>query len=460
MDLFDTIAAVSTPYGKGGVAVIRVSGDRAIQVVSKIFKPVSGKALETVPANSATYGRIYNNKNDVIDDGIAVVFKAPHSFTGEDTVEVSCHGGILITQTVLSVVLFAGARSAERGEFTRRAFVSGKMGLSQVEALGELLDAKTTAQMVLAKSGQRGILGKKATEIYDILLRTVGNMYAKIDFPDEDLSEMSLEETNNNINEALTQVRELIKTYKTGRAVAEGVKTVICGKTNVGKSSLYNMLTGYEAAIVTEIAGTTRDLLEETVSFGGVTLRLCDTAGLRETEDVIEKIGVGRAMKKLDDAELIFAVFDGTKPLDENDYRLMGELLDKRGTVIAVVNKIDEEMFIDIDAVRGKFPFTVKISAQTEEGRSELEQTVKSLFIDGKIDISTDAVVTNARQYSALERAEEMLQMALTDIKSGVQTDLCCADIESAMSGLLEIDGRSVNEDIVSHIFSKFCVGK
>ncbi len=460
MNLFDTIAAVSTPYGKGGVAVIRVSGERAVELTSRVFKSVSGKNLNEISANTATYGYIYNNQCELIDDVIATVFKDPHSFTGEDTVEIGCHGGILITQAVLTVILSTGVRSAEAGEFTRRAFVAGKMGLSQVEALGELLDAKTDSQMKLAKSGQVGKLGKKTYDIYNKLLTVVGNMYAKIDFPDEDLTEMAQSEILDIINEAKIQIEQLQKTYKTGRAVAVGIKTVICGKTNVGKSSLYNLLIGYDAAIVTEIAGTTRDFLEETVSFGGITLRLCDTAGLRETNDVVEKIGVSRAVLKISDAELIIAVFDGTSPIDDDDIKFISELSSSESNVIAIINKVDKGILADLRLIKQRFSNYIELSAQTGQGKEELERMVSSLYIEGKIDISEDAIVTNARQMSALSFAMEMLTAAVSDITNGVPFDLCCADIENAMSYLLEIDGRSVDEDIVAHIFAKFCVGK
>ena len=321
MNVFDTIAAVSTPRGKGGIAVIRISGADAISVAERVFLPKSKKPLSDIDHAKTVYGDIRAKDTDGrvinIDDGMAVCFHAPRSFTGEDTVEISCHGGVLITQTVLEAVFAAGARPATAGEFTRRAFVSGRMSLSQAEALGELLEAKTHSQMLLSRSGVRGVLSDKIEELYTKLGDVLSSIYAKIDFPDEDLADMGRDDIEVSVSDIRDEAVKLASTYKTGRAVSEGIRTVICGRTNAGKSSLYNMRVGREAAIVTDIEGTTRDILEETASFGGVTLRLCDTAGLRDTDDKVESIGVDRARSEMKNAELILAVFDGTRNPDK-----------------------------------------------------------------------------------------------------------------------------------------------
>ena len=283
MRINDTIAAVSTPRGKGGIAVIRISGADAIEVADRVFKPACGKSLAEIGNSRAVYGRIYESgryDGAPIDDGIAVVFRAPRSFSGENTVEISCHGGLLVTEAVLSAVLSAGARHAEAGEFTRRAFVNGRMGLSEAEALSNLLEAKSYSQLKLARSGLDGRLEKKCGEIYSSLKTILASLYAKIDYPDEDLADMSAEELRDSLCVLLSDVKKVSSTYKSGRAIAEGIRTVICGRPNVGKSSLYNRIVGREAAIVTELEGTTRDILEETAALGGVTLRLC--ARLRE----------------------------------------------------------------------------------------------------------------------------------------------------------------------------------
>ena len=467
MNVFDTIAAVSTPRGKGGIAVIRISGDRATEVADKVFRPRNGKLLSQTAPNRQVWGDIFgadeHGDRVNIDDGMGVYFKAPHSFTGEDTVEIACHGGVLITQTVLEAVLAAGARPAQAGEFTRRAFVSGRMTLTQAEALGELLEAKTENQMILSRSGVRGILSDKIDELYQRIGDVLSSIYAKIDFPDEDLADMGRDEMENSIVEIRETAARLAATYKTGRAVKDGIRTVICGRTNAGKSSLYNLIVGREAAIVTDIEGTTRDLLEETVAFGGVTLRLCDTAGLRDTDDKVESIGVERARAEIKGAELILAVFDGTREPDGEDEELVKELLESGASVIPVINKSDmiggESAFESMLAEKGLHG-AVRISAMSGEGKEVLESAIDRRFTDGDLDLRYDAVVADARQYAAISRAVERLDCVLTAMRDGYALDLCCIDAESAMAEFGEINGRNVNEDIVASIFSRFCVGK
>ena len=467
MNVFDTIAAVSTPRGKGGIAVIRISGPEALAVGKRVFRPKNKKSLSDIESNRQVWGDIFAPDVDGgminIDDGMGVVFRAPHSFTGEDTVEISCHGGVLITEAVLEAVMAAGARPAMAGEFTRRAFISGRMTLAQAEALGGLLEAKNHRQMILSRTGVSGVLSKKIESLYSQMTDVLSSIYAKIDFPDEDLGDMGRDE----IEETLVKIREeeskLASTYKMGKAVGEGVRTVICGRTNAGKSSLYNLIVGREAAIVTDIEGTTRDILEETVSFGGVTLRLCDTAGLRETEDKVESIGVERAKGEIRDAEMILAVFDGTREPDADDEMLAKELFDSSATVIAVLNKSDIDSGCNgMAELLARFGFSspIRMSAKNGEGREELSSEIERRFIDGSIDIKYDAVVADARQYSALLRSIERLDGAIEAIRDGFALDLCCIDAEGAMTELGEINGRNVSEDIVGAIFSRFCVGK
>lgn len=463
MNVFDTIAAVSTPRGKGGIAVIRISGEDAIAVADKVFKPKGSKKLSEIESNREVWGDIYGDDGVSIDDGMGVCFRAPKSFTGEDTVEISCHGGILVTQAVLEAVLAAGARPAEAGEFTRRAFVSGRMSLTQAEALGSLLEAKTHGQMLLSRAGVKGALSEKIEYLYGKIGDILSSIYAKIDFPEEDLAEMSRDEMENTLREIRDEAKKLGATYKTGRAVSEGIRTVICGRTNAGKSSLYNLIVGREAAIVTDIEGTTRDLLEETAAFGGVTLRLCDTAGLRQTEDKVESIGVDRARNEIKGAELVLAVFDGTRIPDNEDDALLKDLAESSGTVIPVINKSD--VMAENDALLGMlskhgFDKTVRMSAKSGEGKEELASVIDRLFTDGSLDLRYDAIVADARQYSAILRATEKLESVLGAMDAGYALDLCCIDAESAMAELGEINGKNVREDIVASIFSRFCVGK
>ncbi len=458
MDIFDTIAAISTPRGKGGVALLRVSGCDAVSICERVFFPKNGKKLSEIESNRAVYGTICRSGEE-LDDGIATVFRAPRSFTGEDTVEICCHGGLLLTGEVLTALLSAGARAAEAGEFTRRAFVNGKMGLSGAEALGELLEADTHAKLRLSRGGMKGRLSDAVNGLYERLLEIAAGLYAAIDYPEEELSTLSHEEIESRLRDILFETEKLADTYQSGRAVMDGIATVICGKPNVGKSSLFNALVGSEAAIVTDVAGTTRDILCERVSLGRVTLKLYDTAGLRESEDRVEQIGVARAKAHLHDAELILAVFDSSRGLDEMDGELCRALDELKAQKIALVNKSDLENRIDEGALSG-FDAVIRLSAANGSGLDALRECVEARFFDGSLDLSHDAVVSNARQHASLVRAAEALRETLAALCGGFGEDICASELENAMAALSELDGRQIGEDIVSSIFSHFCVGK
>ncbi len=459
MNFYDTIAALSSPAGKGGVAVIRISGNEAFEIAERVFRSTSGKQIADIKPNMMTYGNIIS-EDKVIDDGLLVKFCSPRSFTGEDTVEINCHGGIYITQKVLSAVFAAGARPAEAGEFTRRAFVNGKMALSQAEALGTLLEAKNDEQVLLARSAMGGKIKSACDALYGRLTALVAQVYAKVDYPEEDLADMTGAEMSEETGTLLSDIRKLKSTYKTGHAIMEGIKTVICGKPNVGKSSLYNALVGHDAAIVTDIEGTTRDVLTETVSFGRVTLKLCDTAGIRSTDDAVEKIGVERAISSIEDAELVLAVFDNSRPLDDEDFEIVDNLTTINAVKIAIINKNDENSMISERDIGEKFKYVVKLSAKNEYNMEKLRELIEGLYINEEIDSQNDAILINARQNAALEVAEKHLVLALEALDAGLSPDLAGVDLELAMSHLAEVDGREVDEDIVSQIFSHFCVGK
>ncbi len=461
----DTIAAISTPYGKGGVALLRISGDGAIDIAQKIFVPKNGKPLSQSAPRMAVYGSILSLESDgsktSIDDGIATVFRAPHSFTGEDTVEICCHGGILLTQTVLTSILAAGARAAEAGEFTKRAFLNGKIGLSAAESLGNMLEAQTKEQLTLAHGVMGGHIESKCKTLYDALCAVLAGIYATIDYPDEDLADMSREEMEAVLSSVLSSLEQLCATYQTGHAIAEGIPTVLCGRPNVGKSSLYNRIVGRNAAIVTDIEGTTRDVLTETASIGRVTVRLFDTAGLHETDNLVEQIGVQRAKKALDEAELVLAVFDGAATPTAEDLELVELLKHSSATKLALLNKSDLAVQdAPIDFYKEHFTQVLSVSAATGEGLAALTSTVERLFIDERLDTRTDAVLINARQHASALSSAEAVRRALSILRLGHPIELACNDTEAAMEALAQVDGRAVSEDIVAHIFSHFCVGK
>ncbi len=455
----ETIAALSTAYGKGGIAVVRICGDDALSVGDRIFVCKNGRRLSDQPSARLVHGEILHEGN-VIDDAMAVCFRAPHSFSGEDTVEVHCHGGILLSQLVLESAFLCGAVPAEAGEFTQRAFLNGKLDLSQAEAVIDLIDAQSKAHLQLAATQAKGVLGRKiaslSEEVYTILCST----YAYIDFPDEDLTDIGTEDLKERLRALQSELQKLSDTYHTGRAIAQGIPTVLFGRPNTGKSSLLNALLRTDRAIVTDQAGTTRDTIEETAVVGRVQLRLCDTAGIRKAEG-IEEIGVHRAIDKLAEAELVLAVFDRSVPLQEEDREVIERLsaYQEEKTVVAVLNKCDQPCRIELDEIQNAFARTVEISCQAQEGLDSLTQTINDLFLQGEVDYS-GAVITNARQYASLQKAQSALARALDALESALTQDVAGMDLEEALGALRALDGKAVGEEIVRGIFSRFCVGK
>lgn len=453
----NTIAAISTPYGMGGVAMIRVSGINSINICDKMFKRRNGIKLPDTESNTAVYGDIYHD-GEIIDDGIVIVYRKPKSFTGEDVVEITCHGGILLSQLVLESVLMNGAVPAGAGEFTARAFINGKIGLIGAEAVIDSIEAQSREKLKLSASGSKNVLSEKINEIYDELKVILSSIYAFIDFPDEDLTDFTVSDLQSKLESMHNELSSLLSTYRTGKAVNEGILTVIAGKPNTGKSSLLNALIGTNRAIVTDIAGTTRDTIEETITIGRILLRLCDTAGIRSTDDTVEKLGVERAMEKIDEAELVILIFDASQQIDDEDKMLIEKVSGKN--VIAVINKTDLPVVIESEQIKHTFSNTVLVSTVTGEGMEILTNLIEKLYIDGEINYNQTAVVTNARQFALLKRVTDLIANAYEAVSDGHTQDVAGLDLEQAMSILAEIDGRSVTEDIIHEIFSRFCVGK
>lgn len=465
MMLKKTIAAISTPPGKGGVAVIRISGDEAIEIGKKIFTPKGSQPIDSRPPRTQIYGNILLD-GQAIDDGMLTVFKAPNSYTGEDIVEISCHGGVLVTAAVLEAALVAGAVVADRGEFTKRAFINGKLSLTEAEAIGTLLEAQSEAQIKLSRISSRSKLASELEALRASLVSLLSSVYARIDYPEEDLGEFSDEEVSSEISKITEKLSSLISTYKTGKAINEGISTVIIGKPNAGKSTLYNLLVGEDAAIVTDIPGTTRDVLERKVPLGDVLLKLFDTAGIRSGKlDTVEAIGIQRSRAAASSAELIFALFDGSRALDSEDSEII-ELLDDIDTVkIAVITKLDIAAYTDeiknLLLSKGyRHIIELSVSDNADASLRLIENTVAKLFTDEEISVGNDAIISSARQNAALIRARDFLLTAKHAYEIGLPQDAASSDIELALGAIAELDGRGISEDVVADIFAKFCVGK
>lgn len=460
---YTTIAAVSTPRGKGGIAVIRISGSEAITAASRFFKPKSGKALSEYGSRTAVFGSILDSDDLPIDEGICTIFRAPASFTGEDIAEISCHGGLAVTEAVYLSAIAHGAVAAGPGEFTRRAFLNGKMSLTESEAVGLLIDADTKERMALSGGAVRGNVSRKIEEIANSLLDTMTALYAAIDYPEEDVGDEGEREIGNTLRNAQKEVGKLLDSYKTGRAVTDGVKTVICGRPNVGKSSLFNRMVGDDSAIVTSVAGTTRDILRETVSFGGVTLRISDTAGIHGSDDIVEKIGIDRAEREINESELLIAVFDGSEGLSDEDRELLHKISGISAAKIGVINKTDMKNLIfeeDEQLIADSVNEVIRISAKENDGIEELAGVVAKIYGSDILNLSTDAIIWDVRQREMLSRSLSSLRDAVSGIEAGAPLDAICTLAELALAALNETDGRGIDETIVDEIFRRFCVGK
>lgn len=451
-----TVAAISTGRAPGGIGIVRISGENAIAVADKVFSSFNGKKLCEIPGYSALYGKAHG-KNGHIDNVVALVFKAPKSYTGEDVVEISCHGGLFVTDRVLNAVFEAGAVPAEAGEFTKRAFLNGKMDLTSAESVMSIISAQGEQAEKIALGVLEGKLFKEIKKITDKLLYDMALLSAWVDYPYEEIEDLSAEKLKSHIAESKNELEKLINDFGKGQIILEGVDTAIVGCPNVGKSTLMNLLSGTDKSIVTEIAGTTRDIVEDTVNAGGITLRLADTAGVRDTDDTVESIGVERAVKRLENAELVLAVFDGSRPLNSDDRRLID--LCKGKKAVGIINKTDLDKNYLNDEIEKFFPQTVFISAKTGEGKAELIRAIETLLGTADFDTSAAAVV-NERQRDCCKKALDALNDAQNALDLGLTMDAVTVCLDSAAENLMVLTGEKATELVVNEIFAQFCVGK
>jgi len=457
MNLFSTIAAISTPYGTGGISIIRISGSKALEIADKLFIASSGKKLSAVSTHTIHHGHIVSCDGIVLDEVLVSVMLSPRTYTGEDTVEINCHGALFTTKKVLEEVLKSGAQSAAPGEFTKRAFLNGKTDLCRAEAVIDLINSKTYLEQSISVNHLGGSLSKKINDLRQRLITLLAHVQVLIDYPDEELEPLSDEEFLDELKNIRETAVKLLSTSEAGAVLKSGIDTAIVGKPNVGKSSLLNLLSGEEKAIVTDIEGTTRDAIEQSVVIGPITLNLADTAGIRETDDTIEAIGVMRSKEYIEKSNLIIFICDAVSGIDKNDLEIINSVSGK--TAIALINKCDASDFSGENILKKHFEHIIRFSVKTHEGLEELEQTIKDMFDIGKIEQSSE-IITNARHRDALFRAKTSLDAAISAIRSGISVDTTFIDIEDAISSLGEIVGLTVSEEIVDNIFHGFCVGK
>lgn len=451
-----TIAAISTAQGEGGIGVIRISGEEAIQIADKIFQNINGKRLCDMKGYTAAFGKVIANDEE-IDEAVALVFRAPHSYTGENVVELSCHGGIYLTRQVLRAALEAGAVPAQAGEFTKRAFLNGKLDLTEAESVMDLISAKSRSAARSALYVKEGALRKKISGIKDDLLSLTAHLSAWADYPEEDIADVSDEMISDVCDKAIAALTKLLSTYDSGQAVKQGIDTVIAGRPNVGKSTLMNLLSGYEKSIVTEIPGTTRDVVEDTVLVGDVILRLSDTAGLRDTEDAVEKIGVDRARQRLSQCGLLLAVFDNSRPLDEEDFELLD--MSREVPTIAIINKTDLEGQSDIDKIKEEISNVVFVSAVKGEGREEIIRAVEQVAGTQHLNPS-EGILSNERQRNNVKNALTSVEETKNALFMGMTYDAITVSLEDAISELLEMTGEKTSDEVIDRVFHNFCVGK
>ncbi|WP_411355167.1 tRNA uridine-5-carboxymethylaminomethyl(34) synthesis GTPase MnmE [Peptoniphilus harei] len=457
-NLNDTIAAISTAIGEAGIAIVRMSGDDSINIIDKIFKSASGKKMAEAENRKFLYGHIVDGDKQ-IDEVLVVKMKGPHSYTAEDIIEIHCHGGVVSVKRILNLILSKGARLAEKGEFTKRGFLNGRIDLTQVEAVIDMIKAKTDLSFDMGLNQLSGALSEVLNKLKDELVSMQALIVANIDFPDEDIEDAAYNDLIERSNKILDKMDNLLDNSKNSRLLRDGINTVILGKPNVGKSSLLNGLLKYDRAIVTDIAGTTRDIIEDYINLDGVLLKITDTAGIRETDDEVEKIGVNIAREKLKEADLVIAIFDISREFDKDDEEILNLIKDKRH--ITILNKDDLEQKISDEEIEKYFKDDyLRLSVMENESVKKIEDLIIDLFFDGELQISSDSVLSNLRHINALKEAKKSLLEVNESLKQKVFLDLIEVDLENVIGHISEITGTITTEDILDRVFSDFCIGK
>lgn len=454
----DTIAAIATAMSSSGIGIIRISGEQAFSVLQEIFRTKQGKRLDKIVSHRVHYGHIYDG-DEMIDEVLVLVMRGPHSYTAEDTVEIDCHGGVLMMKKILETVIKYGARPAEPGEFTKRAFLNGRIDLSQAEAVIGVINAKNQYALKSSVSQLAGSVSDRIKRLREQIIYEIAFIESALDDPEHISLDGYGEKLLGNLEPMIQEMEKLVSSADNGRVMTEGVRTVILGKPNAGKSSLMNVLVGEERAIVTDVAGTTRDTLEEHIRLQGISLNIIDTAGIRETEDVVEKIGVSKARNMADEADLIIFVVDASIPLDKNDEEIIELIRNKKAVVL--LNKTDLEMTVTKEYLEEKTGhLVIPVSAKEETGIELLEQEIKSMFYQGEIDFNDEVTITNVRHKTALVEALASLRMVRQSVCDGMPEDFYSIDLMNAYEVLGSVIGEAVEEDLVNEIFSKFCTGK
>lgn len=457
-NLNDTIAAISTAIGEAGIAIVRISGDDSINIIDKIFVSASGIMMAEAENRKFLYGHICDGDKK-IDEVLVVKMKGPHSYTAEDIVEIHCHGGVVSVKRILNLILSKGARLAEKGEFTKRGFLNGRIDLTQAEAVIDLIKAKTDISFDLGLNQLGGALSEVLNKLKDELVSMQALIVANIDFPDEDIEDAAYNDLLDRSNKILEKMDKLLENSKNSRLLRDGINTVILGKPNVGKSSLLNGLLKYDRAIVTDIAGTTRDVIEDYINLDGVLLKISDTAGIRETDDEVEKIGVNIAREKLKDADLVIAIFDISRDFDQDDKEILKLIENKKHIII--LNKDDLEQKISDDEIEKYFKDDyLRLSVMENESVMKVEKLIIDLFFDGELQISSDTVLSNLRHINALREAKKELLEVNESLNKRVFLDLIEVDLENVIAHISEITGTITTEDILDRVFSDFCIGK